>query len=122
MSAEERECENLFVNTMTRDASGRFVVRLPFRKNKGELGESRRVAMKRLNYLERKLQGNREFYNQYCNFMQEYIQLNHMSRVVEGANTNIPIHLPHHGVLRESSITSKLRVIFDERKHHQVFH
>jgi len=86
---------------------------LPFRENKTELGESKEVAMKRLKYLERKFQNNREFYDQYSKFMQEYIQLNHMSRVIEETNAMIPIYLPHHGVLRQSSLTTKLRVVFD---------
>lgn len=45
--------------------------------------------------------------------MQEYLELNHMSRVTEEKSTVAPIYLPHYGVWRESSITTKLRVVFD---------
>jgi len=113
MSKEERECESYFVNTVTRDSFGRFVVRLPFKKNRAELGESRRLAMKRLNYLERKFKIYPEFFDKYSMFMREYIELNHMSKVENETETIEPIYLPHHGVWRESSTTTKLRVVFD---------
>lgn len=113
MSTEEREAENQFINTVSRDTLGRFIVRLPFRGNKGELGNSRDIAMKRFNYLERKFQNNKLFHERYFEFMREYLQLNHMSKVTENSNAITPVYLPHHGVLRESSITTKLRVVFD---------
>lgn len=45
--------------------------------------------------------------------MTEYIELNHMSRVSHNENSSETVYLPHHGVIRESSITTKLRVVFD---------
>lgn len=113
LSKEEQCCENYFVNTTGRDASGRFVVRLPFRENKDQLGRSRDIAVKRFNHLERKLQGRSEFREQYSEFMRGYIDLNHMSAVNENDVASNPIYLPHHGVIRESSLTTKLRVVFD---------
>jgi len=113
MSTEEQHCENHFVNTTSQDSSGRFVVRLPFRENKSKLGESKKIAIRRFNYLERKFSKNREFHKQYLTFMYEYIQLNHMSRVVGRTGIDPPVYLPHHGVLRETSLTTKLRVVFD---------
>ncbi|CAL1688678.1 unnamed protein product [Lasius platythorax] len=114
LSKEEQYCEDYFINTITRDASsGRFVVRLPFRGNKDQLGRSRDIAMKRFNHLERKFQVNLEFRDQYFEFIREYINLNHMS-VVNGSNdVSEPIYLPHHGVICESSTMTKLRVVFD---------
>ncbi|XP_029155926.1 uncharacterized protein LOC114928760, partial [Nylanderia fulva] len=113
LSTEEQACENHFINTQSRDTSGRFIVRLPFRTNKAQLGESREIAIKRLCYLERKFQRDKEFHKQYSNFMREYIKLNHMSRITDCCDTSLPTYLPHHGVLRETSITTKLRVVFD---------
>lgn len=45
--------------------------------------------------------------------MCEYVELNHMSKVVEGAGASGSVYLPHHGIFRESSITTRLRVVFD---------
>lgn len=36
-----------------------------------------------------------------------------MSEAVGESNAMIPIFLPHHGILRQSSLTTKLRVVFD---------
>ncbi|XP_036146395.1 uncharacterized protein LOC118646807 [Monomorium pharaonis] len=113
LSREEESCENHFINTTSRDAlSGRFVVRLPFRENKRLLGRSRDIAVKRLEYLERKFQRNPEFRDRYAEFMREYVNLNHMS-ICETDNASNAVYLPHHGVVRESSLTTKLRVVFD---------
>ncbi|XP_039315481.1 uncharacterized protein LOC113002965 [Solenopsis invicta] len=113
LSTEDQTCEDYFVNTVTRNISGRFVVRLPFRGNKAQLGESRQIAEKRLNYLERKFQRDPEFHARYSEFMREYIRLNHMSQVDKDDDTKFAVYLPHHGVIRESSTTTKLRVVFD---------
>ncbi|XP_039311989.1 uncharacterized protein LOC120359242 [Solenopsis invicta] len=113
LSTEDQACEDYFVNTVTRNISGRFVVRLPFRGNKAQLGESRQIAEKRLNYLERKFQRDPEFHARYSEFMREYIRLNHMSQVDKDDDTKFAVYLPHHGVIRESSTTTKLRVVFD---------
>ncbi|XP_011859799.1 PREDICTED: uncharacterized protein LOC105557222 [Vollenhovia emeryi] len=113
LSVEEQRCEEHFINTMSRDVSGRFVVRLPFRDNKNQLGDSREIALRRLSYLERKFKINQEFYNQYSSFMREYIKLNHMSIVNSESTIMNPTYLPHHGVLHEFSLTTKLRVVFD---------
>ncbi|XP_072375394.1 uncharacterized protein [Diabrotica undecimpunctata] len=46
----------------------------------------------------------------------EYIQLGHMSKVEDKTDFNSETpnyYLPHHGVLKETSLTTKLRVVFD---------
>ncbi|XP_039301655.1 uncharacterized protein LOC120356891 [Solenopsis invicta] len=43
----------------------------------------------------------------------EYIDLNHMSETIGTSNERVSVYLPHHGVIRESSTTTKLRVVFD---------
>lgn len=69
--------------------------------------------MQRLRYLECKFQLNSNFHAQYSDFMREYIELNHMSEVTKDTSTTSPMYLPHHGMIRESSITIRLRVVFD---------
>lgn len=59
LSREERDCENHYTQHTRRDAdSGRYAVRLPFKDNLGELGESYSIASKRFLSLERQLNRN----------------------------------------------------------------
>jgi len=75
LSNAEQECEDIFVKTVTRDESGRFIVRLPFRDNVDKLGDSREIALKRFDSLERRLKINKTLYDKYSEFMREYITL-----------------------------------------------
>lgn len=110
---EEVECEEFYRNNHWRDKSGRYKVKLPFRK-KVNLGESRNQAVKRLISQERRLEKDSEVKEQYINFMKEYEFLGHMQLIPE---EEIPIsecyYMPHHAVIREQSCTTKLRVVFD---------
>ncbi|XP_077301765.1 uncharacterized protein LOC143922413 [Arctopsyche grandis] len=103
--------ERLFRSTTTRDESGRFVVRLPFLGNSLQLGASRVSAESRLRSLEARLTRNPEMQGQYRGFLQEYMELGHMSEY--GAETGPHFYLPHHAVLKAASLTTKLRVVFD---------
>ncbi|XP_059049915.1 uncharacterized protein LOC131844935 [Achroia grisella] len=47
----------------------------------------------------------------YCQFMSEYEMLGHMNRIDSVDYPNY--FLPHHGVFRENSSTTKLRVVFN---------
>lgn len=102
-----------FRKSVTRDSTGRYVVNLPF-KSTPVLGDSKFQALKRFQYLEAKLRKDPEFKTRYSEFMREYLSLNHME-IVPDEEEDIPnqAFLPHHGVLREESLTTKLRVVFD---------
>lgn len=52
---EDVICEKHFVDTHSRDSDGRFVVRLPFKVEFNQIGETRLVALKRFHNLERRL-------------------------------------------------------------------
>lgn len=115
LSAEEQQCEEHFNATHLQDESGRFIVDLPFKSNFNQLGESRFIAEKRFGYLERKLELNGPLKSQYKKFIDEYKNLNHMELVDESLDETSKQHfyLPHHCVLKPSSSTTKLRVVFD---------
>nr|XP_049699136.1 uncharacterized protein LOC126055167 isoform X1 [Helicoverpa armigera] len=110
---EDRYCEQLFSQTTVRDQHGRFCVKMPLKQSPDCLGDSYKMAKQRFLYLEKKLDRSPQYKRMYCEFMQEYEQLGHMTRVEEG-NLPKPYYIiPHHGVYRESSVTTKLRVVFD---------
>ena len=112
--SEQRLCEQHFMETYSRDAEGRFVVRLPYKESPKLLGESRARALRSLIYSERKQSS--EIRSQYVKFMNEYESLNHMSRISASAIENAVkevYYINHHAVLRPSSTTTKLRVVFN---------
>ncbi|CAG5007379.1 unnamed protein product [Parnassius apollo] len=113
---EESWCEDLFRQTTTRNADGRYVVRLPFRNDDPDCqyGQSRDIALQRFKYLEAKLNKNIKLKNEYVNVINEYIKLGHMERVDQSQLQNkFAVYLPHHAVVRNDKDTTKVRVVFD---------
>ncbi|KAJ8946634.1 hypothetical protein NQ317_003844 [Molorchus minor] len=71
-SAEELQCERIFLETTIRDKSGRFIVTLPMRGSVDELGDSRQRAISRFLSMERKLENNGDLKQKYSEFINEY--------------------------------------------------
>lgn len=111
MSESEKYCEHYFEKTVKKDESGRFIVKIPFKNNLHKLGDSREMALKRFNSMEKKLNNNKELKNEYVAFMSEYNKLGHMSELEQDSDDGY--YLPHHAVIKDSSITTKCRVVFD---------
>jgi hypothetical protein len=113
--ADDELCEQMFEKTTQRDPlSGRFTVKLPFRNNPPNLGHSRELAIKRFKSLENKFFRNSTLQSDYCSFMREYLNLGHMEKINHlHIGTSKAYYLAHHPVIKESSVTTKLRVVFD---------
>lgn len=84
---------------------------MPLKGTLGSLGDSREQA--RFLSMERRLQTNKSFADKYTEFMQQYENLGHMVRVDNPDANAYMYYMPHHGVLKENSLTTKLRVVFD---------
>lgn len=111
---EEMECEQHFIQNLNKDNTGRFVVKLPLKENADRLGDSLQYAMKRFYALERKFSKCPNFKQNYINFITEYKELGHMSKINHPFNSvSSTYYLPHHGVEKIDSLTTKLRVVFD---------
>lgn len=114
LSMEEAACEQHFVETAKRGDDGRYTLQLPFRLTKEKLGESRSMAVRRLMQLEKRFAMKPELFCQYQHFMDEYLELGHMEHVLPSENEIIKhVYLPHHAVIKESSTSTRLRVVFD---------
>jgi len=128
-TTEDELCERWFTKSTSRDADGRFCVALPFRHHvftnddgtqistsksgislsSCQLGESRSLALKRLLNLELRLQKDKQLYESYRSFMNDYLSLGHMKVATRPGK----YYIPHHAVVKRDGDTSKLRVVFD---------
>ena len=114
LSKEEQQCEDFFKQTTTRDALGRFSVKLPFKPAAEPLGNSLDQARRRYLSLERRLDEDTK--SRYAAFIQEFLDLGHMEKVPANEvhkPAQLCFYLPHHCVEKQSSTTTKLRVVFD---------
>ena len=114
LTPEEQECEDHFRATHTRDSTGRYIVRIPLKSSRNLLGNSYQTAHACLKRTLNKLNKDSEYRNLYQGFMNEYEALHHMVRAPSlSPNTHSVFYLPHHGVLKLDSQTTKLRVVFN---------
>ncbi|XP_015119293.1 uncharacterized protein LOC107042661 [Diachasma alloeum] len=108
------ECEEYFRSTWTGDETVRYVVKLPFKCAVGLLGNSRHLALKMLRRLDVRFAGNPGLREKYQDFLNEYEELGHMSRVDPGGGeSSVIYYLPHHPLVRKTSLITKLRVVFN---------
>lgn len=112
MTSQEQYCEDLYVSTTRRLQNGQYEVQLPMVADyKEKLGESKGKALAQFHRLEKKLSNDTELSDSYKKFMQEYIDLEHMKKST--SQSDIECFLPHHGVVKPDSTTTKLRVVFN---------
>ena len=113
LSESELQCEEHFRNHVQRNKEGWYIVALPFNEKLPTLGTSKSVAMSRLASLSRRFQRDKQFEAAYSTVIQKYLDLGHMTKITHNRPSNNCYYLPHHGVIKESSNTTKLRVVFD---------
>jgi hypothetical protein len=89
------------------------VVKLPTKVDPTHLGTSRLSSGRRLHAIERRLERDPNLKSQYHNFMKEYEELGHMEPVTSHKSKGTCYYLPHHPVFKETSSTTKTRVVFD---------
>ncbi|XP_077294632.1 uncharacterized protein LOC143917108 [Arctopsyche grandis] len=111
-SLEEKRCEEHFQAHTSRDKNGRFCVALPYKNSPVVLGSSLHIAEKRHKTLERRFLANNNLKMEYNKVLEEYINLGHMSECEPPEAHEVHCYLPHHVVVKESSLTTKYRVVF----------
>lgn len=115
LTPSEEACEEHFCSTHSRDSSSRYIVRLPFKSETPiNLGYSQHSAGRQFQSLYRRLQSNHELKSEYEAFMREYEALGHMRQAPDSRDPSRQrVYIPHHPVLRASSATTRLRVVFN---------
>ncbi|GFY28751.1 uncharacterized protein TNCV_3441181 [Trichonephila clavipes] len=114
-SDELKYCNDHFEKTHLRKPDGKFVVEMPFKPDSSEgiLENSKAIASKRLDQLWTRLERDPAMQTLYSEFLNEYELLQHMEEVKEDSDVENGYYLPHHGVLRLSSKTTRLTVVFN---------
>ncbi|XP_050746047.1 uncharacterized protein LOC127011846 [Drosophila biarmipes] len=88
-------CEALYTNTTVQDSHGRIIVNFPFKDDPSRHGNSVEVARRRF-------------------YAMEHASISgHMSLVINPALHESHYYITHHCVLKPSSTSTKLRVVFD---------
>lgn len=101
---------------MHRESTGRFVVQIPFKKEITNLGGSKEMALTRFEKLEKRLSKDESLKRKYSEFMAEYKANGHMKEILQNLDSledNTAYYMPHRAVIKEESITTKCRVVFD---------
>lgn len=114
---DEQKCSEHFDATPSRPDGNRYQVRLPFKDPFPlDIGQSLTKADACLRHLERRLARDPELSQQYHSFLDEYEALGHMVQVSSTPShqvTHQRVYIPHHPVVKESSSTTRLRVVFN---------
>lgn len=113
LTPDEILCEQKYVNEHTRDSSGRYVLRLPFKGIEPTFTGSRDIALRRFYAIEKRLSRDPELRSQYSEFMTDYRTTGHMSLVRPADLSSGRYYLSHHCVLRPDAASTRLRVVFD---------
>ncbi|XP_033228563.1 uncharacterized protein LOC117180265 [Belonocnema kinseyi] len=112
-TAEKETCEKLFQKTHSRTKDGRYVVHQLIKSDVTSLGYSYSAAPRMLLHMEQRFKRDVHLQEAYAKFMEEY-QLQHMKSInipADPRSISRSFFLPHHGVWREFSSTTKLRII-----------
>lgn len=112
-SKENLICEEHYARTHRRDKSGKYTVTMPLKEHWSCLGNSRDIALKRLESLWARLSRDQKYQKLYTEFLNEYKNLNHMSEVKDNIEPEGAYYMPHHGVYKPEKSTTKLRTVFN---------
>lgn len=127
---DEQYCIDFFNRTHQRNTDGRFVLELPFRSPidaTAVLGRSRDIALRQFLQLEKRFARDANLKREYVKCINEYLQLNHAQVMNDtesdhlvvsenGRHSYTSCYLPHHPVIKETSTSTRLRVVFNAAK------
>ncbi|XP_015189698.1 PREDICTED: uncharacterized protein LOC107073524 [Polistes dominula] len=114
LTPEEQECELHFKTTHSKDSTGHYIVRMPLKSPPTVLGDSYQTAHRSLQRILRRLGRDTQYDRLYTQFMREYEQAQHILKLDDSSVGRRPhYYLPHRGVHKPDSSTTKLRVVFN---------
>ncbi|XP_035210023.1 uncharacterized protein LOC118184463 [Stegodyphus dumicola] len=110
---KEEKALEIFNKTVCFKA-GRYEVTLPWKRDWRELADNYRVSENRLKALAKRMNYDKTLFSTYSEILDDYLKQGIIERVSDG---NIPIgkplfYLPHQPVFRETSASTKTRMVF----------
>lgn len=112
-TAEEQLAEEIFASTYRREPNGRYIVNIPFKNDKKQLGDSARMAKACFLGIERRLHRNPALLAQYKAVFDDYRSLRHMVMAPERPiDCSACYYIPHHAI-NTISTKGKFRVVFN---------
>ncbi|CAO4359944.1 unnamed protein product [Caenorhabditis nigoni] len=106
-----------FKSTATRDDENKVYVKFPFNGKESELKDNYPVAIKRLFALLKQLQNIKDL-QAYDEIIQQQLSTGIIEVVPETETNNGPhYYIPHRVVVKQDSLTTKLRIVLDASSH-----
>ncbi|GFV75439.1 integrase catalytic domain-containing protein [Trichonephila clavipes] len=101
--------------------NGRYEVELPWKRDSNELSDNFSLAKRRLGSLMRKMQRDKVLYSEYCKVLKNYLDVGIIEKVTNPfIPTNNPVfYLPHQVIIKNESLTTKLRLVFYASAHEE---
>ena len=110
LTEAEHLAEEHFQDTHRRADNGRYIMKLPCLTQPPQLEESKPIALQRFHQNRRSLQ-RKDQWEPFCTIMDEYSHLQHLELVPPKDFHKQTYYLPSHGVSKQDSTTTKLRVL-----------
>ncbi|XP_073986068.1 uncharacterized protein [Rhodnius prolixus] len=113
LTPDELKAEECFSKSCLRLPNGRFSVALPLKTSPCCLGETRKIALKRLLQTETRHAKSQHLRTPYIEFMKDYLESKHMELAPPLKSGQIAYYIPHHAVHRPDDPPEKIRVVFN---------
>lgn len=129
-SKEDQYCFDFFKQTTKRDEDGLFIIRFPFRSTFDQsavLGHSRATVLRQFLSLEKRFMRNPEYKTRYAQNIHDFRDSGHLTEMFNVEEKSRfqtetresafkSFYLPHHPVIRESSSSTPVRIVFNASK------
>ena len=113
ISQNEKSSIDTYVDNITRNKSGRYQVKLPFKEFHPTVSDNYEICEKRLKNKLNTLKKDPELLRKYDEIIQEQRNLGIIEEVDDVGEIGRTSYLPHHPVVRNEKETTKTRVVFD---------
>lgn len=110
---EKSPWEESLEEKITRNADNRYEIELPFKHNHPILPDNYETSKNRLLKLREKLLKDPESCQTYVDVLEGHRNMGIIETAPDDCKVGETHYLPHHGVMKEESSTTKLRVVFD---------